>query len=252
MARIQHVDDRERLITWLEWLQADAPPAPAPADSAVGRLQLMFLAGVVDRTVALDQRTEAFQQVWQSAAIRAELQQLFGTVLDRNRRVTHRDELAPGVPLHVHATYSLAEIMAGYGAVKNGSLRAPREGVYWHKPTQSDLFFITLNKSEDDYSPNTLYDDYPMSQQLFHWESQAGTSETSPTGRRYINHNERGTNVVLFVREYKKLAGLTQPYLCLGRARYVRHQSGRPMQIVWELERPMPASFYQAAKTAAG
>ncbi len=57
---------------------------------------------------------------------------------------------------------------------------------------------------------------------------------------------------MLFVRHQKKVAGLTQPYLCLGTARYVSHESERPMRIVWKLDREMPARFYQEAKIAAG
>ena len=39
-----------------------------------------------------------------------------------------------------------------------------------------DAFFVTLKKSEADYSPTTMYRDYPISPTLFHWESQSTTS----------------------------------------------------------------------------
>ena len=45
----------------------------------------------------------------------------------------------------------------------------------------------------------------------------------------------------LFVRAGRKDDRGTQPYAYLGPVRYVRHQGERPMQIVWDLERPMPA-----------
>ena len=49
-----------------------------------------------------------------------------------------------------------------------------------------DAFFVTLKKSEADYSPTTMYADYPISRDLFHWESQSTTSVNSATGRRYL------------------------------------------------------------------
>ncbi len=251
MARIQHIDDRARLKQWSEWLEADRPPPVASIDSFEGRLQLMLIASVVDRTIDLDQRAQALQHIWDNPAVRRETIELLDALNDRLRRVSY-DDFDAANPLRSHATYSLAEIMAGYGVVKNDSLYGPREGVLWDEDSKTDLFFITLNKDPDEYAPQLQYEDYPMTQKLFHWESQSNTSETSSTGQRYINHESEGSNVVLFVRQKKKVAGLTQPYLCLGRARYVRHQSERPMQIVWELERPMPAWFYQEAKTAAG
>lgn len=252
MARLQHVDDRTRFERWLGWLRQDSPPAVAPVESWEGRLQLMLLAAAVDLRIAIDDREEALASIWSYPAVRRELVQLLEALEDRTRRLTWPGELADGVPLHVHGTYALAEIMAGYGITSRGHLMAPREGVRWDEASQTDLLFVTLHKSEDEFAPQTMYDDYPINQRQFHWESQSNTSEASETGQRYIHHQERGSRVVLFARHYKKRGGLTQPYVCLGNVRYARHQSERPMQIVWTLERPMPASFYLDAKVAAG
>ena len=123
----------------------------------------------------------------------------------------------------------------------------------WVERHKSDLFFITLNKSDEDYSPTTRYQDYPISPTLFHWESQSRTATASPTGQRYVHHAERGSKVILFVREIKRdERDVSTPYLCLGPARLVSHKSDRPMQIVWELSGPMPSEIYQQAKVAAG
>ena len=53
---------------------------------------------------------------------------------------------------------------------------------------------MTLEKSEREYSPSTLYKDYAISPALFHWESQSTTTEPSKTGQRYIHHRNRGGN----------------------------------------------------------
>jgi hypothetical protein len=137
--------------------------------------------------------------------------------------------------------------------VSNGRLRENREGVAWVEAHQTDLLLVTLNKADEDYSPTTRYQDYPISPTLFHWESQSRTATGSPTGQRYIDHEARGSNVVLFVRQNRRdERDVSAPYVCLGRARHVSHQSDRPMQVIWELERPMPVEIYQQAKIAAG
>jgi hypothetical protein len=60
---------------------------------------------------------------------------------------------------------------------------------------------------------------YAVSDQLFHWESEAVTSVTSPTGQRYLHHKDRSTNVALFIRRAKRDAsGRTMPYFCAGTA----------------------------------
>jgi hypothetical protein len=106
-----------------------------------------------------------------------------------------------------------------------------------------------LRKSEADYSPTTLYRDYPISPTRFHWESQSTTTVASPTGQRYVNGT---SNVLLFVREQAKDDFGTAPYLFLGTARYVEHSGERPIAITWRLDSPMPADFFHTASLAAG
>jgi len=45
-------------------------------------------------------------------------------------------------------------------------------GVAWCDSVQTDALFVTLRKAERDYSPTTMYRDYAMSPELFHWESR--------------------------------------------------------------------------------
>ena len=111
---------------------------------------------------------------------------------------------------------------------------------------------MTLEKAEDHYSPSTMYRDYAISPELFHWESQSTTSVQSPTGQRYLNHQARGTHVLLFVRHRKHESGRTAPYTCLGAADYVSHERSRPIAITWRLHKAMPDDFFREAKVAAG
>src|SRR5207302_7696636 len=122
------------------------------------------------------------------------------------------------------------------------------EGVRRVPGYELDIFLITLNKSDRLFSPTTRYKDYPVAPDLFHWESQSTTSAASPTGQRYINQGTRGSRVMLFVRENSLGDAVgASPFLFLGPAWYVSHQSERPMQILWKLEYPMPLDFFNAA-----
>ncbi len=92
-----------------------------------------------------------------------------------------------------------------------------------------------------------MYKDYAINECLFHWQSQSTTSASSPTGRRYIEHKQNGGRILLFIREYNRINGVTQPYTFLGTARYRSHEGSRPMSIIWELDHPMPAGFFLKA-----
>ena len=87
-----------------------------------------------------------------------------------------------------------------------------------------DAFFINLKKSEADFSPTTMYRDYPISPTLFHWETQSTTSVASKTGRRYLN--SESTVPPLRPRRGDGVFG-TSPYLFLGPAKYVSHTGDR-------------------------
>jgi superfamily II DNA or RNA helicase len=143
-------------------------------------------------------------------------------------------------PLKIHCKYSMAEVLAAFEEHKLDHKSSFREGVKYLENKRTDIFFITLNKSEKDYSETTMYDDYAIDDEYFHWQSQSGTSDISPTGQRYINHESLGSMVVLFVRERKKVNGLTEPYYCLGTAKFVSYEGSKPMSIKWKLDNKMP------------
>ncbi|AXF58018.1 DUF3427 domain-containing protein [Salicibibacter kimchii] len=150
-------------------------------------------------------------------------------------------------PLRVHANYNINQIMAGMGHYNEDKAPAFREGVKHFQYKKTDAFFITLNKSEKDFSPSTLYEDYAMNEQLFHWQSQSTVTPSSKTAKRYINHRENNHHIMLFVREYKKLNGYTSPYIFLGTADYVQHSGSKPIDFVWRLRREMPPMFVSKA-----
>src|SRR5262249_27983028 len=118
-----------------------------------------------------------------------------------------------------------------------------REGVLHLPAIKADVFMFTLNKTEQHFSPSTMYQDYAINEHLFHWQSQSTTSPDSPTGNRYITHEKLGHTMLLFGREDKKLGDLSAPFYFLGLARYVSHAGSRPMSITWRLEQPLPAKL---------
>ena len=143
-------------------------------------------------------------------------------------------------PLDVYCTYSRDQILVAMDYMKPATVR---EGVKYLEDKNTDIFFVTLNKSEKHYSPTTMYEDYSINNMLFHWQSQSTTSASSPTGQRYINHKARNSQVLLFVREQKTDMLGAMPYTFLGKAEYISHKGSKPMSIVWKLEKPTPAKY---------
>ena len=95
---------------------------------------------------------------------------------------------------------------------------------------------MTLQKSESEYKATTMYRDFAVSADVFHWESQNTAHPGTSTGRRYLDGSSM---VLLFVREVQEQPnGLAEPYWFLGPVTLESASGERPMQIVWRLQVP--------------
>ncbi len=150
-------------------------------------------------------------------------------------------------PLDLHCQYSTDQVLAAFGYWNEESAPTFREGVKYFEDKTTDIFFITLNKSDKDFSPSTLYEDYAINERLFHWQTQSRTTEESNTAQRYIHHKKRGNRIALFVREYKNENNYTAPFVFLGEAEYMRHEGDKPMSFIWRLKQEMPPALVPAA-----
>lgn len=131
------------------------------------------------------------------------------------------------------------------------SARGNITGVAWAEETATDALLVNLTKSERDFSPSTMYRDYALSDELFHWESQNATSAASAAGQRYIQHRRQGSHVLLFVRDAPTDDVGTAPFICLGPAEYVSHTGDRPMAVTWKLTHRLPPQVLAAARAVA-
>lgn len=250
---LAHVDDADRASWYSRLLSDDAPTyGDLPAEDRVWARMLFFsLWPDGGRFASYDEGLAALRH---EGALRSELREVVALALDRAEHVA-RPALGHFArsPLRVHASYQREEILA---ALDYANLdRKPnsfREGVLFSQPWNADAFLFQLQKSEAAFSPTTLYRDYAISPQLFHWESQSVTKVSSPTGQRYIHHRERGSHILLFSRERKYGDFGTAPYVFLGPATYVSHEGERPIAFTWRLQHAMPASLFAQASAVAG
>ena len=186
----------------------------------------------------------------QEPALASEFRQIVDIAFESaDRPVKLLPDALAASPLRLHAQYQREEILAGLGWTRGTKKpNSFREGVTYIENQNLDLFFITLRKSDDRFSPSTMYRDYPISRTRFHWESQSTTTLASPTGQRYING---ASTVMLFVREEQKNDLGTAPYYCLGTARYVSHRGEKPIAITFDLDEPIPADLFASWTVAA-
>lgn len=244
-----HVDDPVRAETYGRLL-TQAPRYDELTDVEQHLARMLFFSLWPDGGgfTSYDEGLEALRA---ESTLRDELRQVVDLTFDTSRRplVPLEGPLAT-TGLQIHARYSREEVLAalGYGTLQKKPSYF-QEGVLHTTVAgeEVDAFFVTLTKSEADYSPSTLYRDYPISPTLFHWESQSTTRAESPTGQRY---RDGTSNVLLFVRHERQGEFGTEPYTFLGPATYVSHTGEKPMAITWRLAHAMPSDLYAASAVA--
>jgi superfamily II DNA or RNA helicase/HKD family nuclease len=249
---LAHVDDADRAHAYRQLLTDDGP-AYQQLSSVEERYARMLFFTLWPDGGGFDSYSDGFAALQLEQAARDELVAVVENGFDHAQHVAApMSRRLASSPLRTHARYSREEIVAAldYAHLK----RLPnsfREGVLWAEEWKSDAFLITLNKSETEYSPTTMYRDYAISPSLFHWETQSRTSVASPTGQRYIHHIKEGSNILLFAREHKVYELGTAPYLFLGTGQHVSHTGERPIAITWHLDRPMPTETFTASTVVA-
>jgi hypothetical protein len=157
-------------------------------------------------------------------------------------------------PLMVHSRYTRDQILVAFGKSTFEKKSNSREGVAENKAKQTELLFINLVKSEEDFSPTTMYDDYAVNELLFHWQSQNSSRPDSGKGLSYIHHEDNHKIILLFVREKKKNEFKnTMGYVFIGEGKLKDYYGSKPMSINWELNEPMPNFIYnESAKLSLG
>ena len=244
-ARLAVIDSRRWILFLLDILpRLDNVDFAALTDMEKRMLQMFYIT-VWGKAAEDWSSEEVLDNLYALSDSTTMLDELISLLQYRFEQIDFIDEpvdLGFDCPLDLHCTYTRDQLLVAMDFMKPATVR---EGVKWLPDKQLDVFFVTLNKADKDYSPTTMYNDYSINESLFHWQSQSTTAEDSPTGQRYIHHAERGNKVLLFVREFKsdRVTGGAEAYTYLGTANYVKHEGSRPMNITWRLDRPIPAKF---------
>jgi superfamily II DNA or RNA helicase len=197
---------------------------------------------------------DSMNQLKTNPVMLAELLAVVGYLTCKVDFIEKEIHLGIPLPLKLHSRYNRSEILVATGLHKFDKASSNREGVAANKELNMESLFVTLKKSEKEYSPSTLYDDYAINEMLFHWQSQNATTPESSKGLSYIHHLNQGKRILLFVREQNDDEfGFTMPYVFLGEAEYIKSSGSKPMNIEWQLKEPMPAYIWrESGKLAVG
>jgi superfamily II DNA or RNA helicase len=187
----------------------------------------------------------SFQRISENPSILSDLIE----ILEWAESETTVDSQVPELPFsslfELHAQYGYRDIQAVLGQATLETAGQTGVGVLHFPALRAYALLITYQKTEREFSPSTMYADYPISRELLHWESQSNTAQKSETGQNLIHHAYRGYTILIFARDKKKTNGSAAPFVYLGPADRVTFESERPIKIVWRLRYPIPVEMYE-------
>ena len=252
---LAHVDDPERAAVYARLAGAGGHPGAyaglAERDQRLARMLMFTLWPDRGGFCGYD---EGLAHLRTHPAVVEELRQLMALRVDASRLLPESlGGRLDTLPLRSHANYRRDEILAAIGwASLERKSRGHASGVAWSPSMRVEALLVNLHKTERDFSPTTMYRDFALSANVFHWESQNSTAAASDKGRRYVRHRDEGVEVLLFTRDGRLDELGPAPFVCLGPLDYVSHRGEKPMGITWRLRRDMPADVLRSASAAAG
>jgi superfamily II DNA or RNA helicase/HKD family nuclease len=251
MSRLTHVDDPERVDFYGSILSEQTPPAPSSLDERQRRLMTMLAWNLGSGSSSFSELDDFLLAFWQENDLRQELTELL-EYLDRTSSTRGRpSQLAAEVPLVIHAEYTRTDVLAALAIGDGIKPPSSREGLTSTSDKRYDAFFVDLQKTERDYSPTTMYRDYAINREMFHWESQSTQTPQQARVRRWIDHQQLGGSILLFVRDKQRSELGTRPFTFLGPVTYMDHRGERPVAFTWKLPEQMPEELFEVARSVA-
>lgn len=195
---------------------------------------------------------ESIRSILKNKIMLQEMQEFIEHQIEKIEFVEKDIDLKFDFPLKLHSRYNREEILVALGLSSFKKKSSNREGVAQNKNLNLEALFVTLKKTEKEYSPTTMYEDYALNKRLFHWQSQNSTAPDSPKGESYIKHRDKGKKILLFVREQNvDEYGFTMSYTFLGEADFVKSKGAKPMNVEWKLHEEMPSYILKESQKLA-
>ncbi len=196
----------------------------------------------------------SIRTIGENLTLVSEIKAVMGILIDKIDFKELNINLPFTQPLKLHARYTRDQILAAFGLSTFERKSPNREGVAEKVDINTELLFVNLYKSEENFSPTTMYDDYAISETIFHWQSQNAASPEMGKGLSYVNQKVNGKNILLFIREKSKDEyGNTMGFVFIGKVMLKSYYGSRPMNINWELSEPIPHYLWKdSAKLSVG
>ena len=209
------------------------------------KMALMFYYDVFDSAGRFSCIQEMFDTLAKDHLFVGELKEVMDELCERCSALEKDDNSAYALimPLKVHGIYTKSQIQVAIETSTINKKSSSREGCERNKALNLEAMYVDIIKDREEGS-TTNYNDFALSRNEFHWETQNTVSPQTPVGQNYINKTQ---HMLLFIRQQATIPEdkrRRMGYIYLGEVDLVSCKGARPMQIVWKLRTPMAESAF--------
>lgn len=116
--------------------------------------------------------------------------------------------------------------------------------------TNGNHYFLFIDLHKEDNTPAAIfYKDKLIDDSHFQWQTPNSTNQDSERGKNIILNVERGIHLHLFIRKFKKVDGISQPYIYLGEAESVSAVGNKPITVQMKLINQLPKALFDELTT---
>ncbi len=116
--------------------------------------------------------------------------------------------------------------------------------------TNGNHYFLFIDLHKEDNTPASIfYKDKLLDDSHFQWQTPNSTKQDSERGKNIVFNVERGIHLHLFIRKFKKVDGISQPYIYLGEAESVSAESDKPITVQMRLVNQLPKALFEELTT---
>ncbi|MGL5123530.1 MAG: DUF3427 domain-containing protein [Fusobacteriaceae bacterium] len=147
-----------------------------------------------------------------------------------------------GVPfLKLYSSYSMRDVALVSNYSKFHS--SYRNGINPSENKKNYYLFINLNK-EELIDKEITYENTLLDTLYFYWYLKQTTSINSENGKDFLFSEQRGVNLHFFMRKFKKIDEITEPFIYLGKGIVEEYFEEKPIKTKIRLENKMKERIY--------
>lgn len=105
-------------------------------------------------------------------------------------------------------------------------------------------YFLFINLHKEEVKESINYKDEFINTTELQWETPNNTRQDSELGKNIIFNKEREINLHIFVRKYKKIGTVVQPFIYIGKGNSTSHNGNAPITVRILLQEELPYHLY--------